>query len=377
MSVRTSSIMKPVKDSINPVNRNAFMYNRCIVIIIILLMTGNKVFAQSGNCAQNLQNAEKAFEEGTLRLIPELLTTCVDRGSFNKADKIRALKLLTIASLFMDNEDASDKAMVGLLRLNPELKVDKSNDPDEFIFMHSKYKTDAVFRYGAYVGVNNAIVNENENFGIYNFNSNTGVDYDGKFNLALGANFDYLVNAKIDISAEVGYSTRTYAIIGRPNYLGRYSIELEETQVWIDVPLIVRYNFFDNKPIVPYVYVGAAVNYLLAAKIGGDRTGDQTVTVGGIDIMNEGKLRNKINYSALVGLGARIKAKTDYFKLDARYVMGLTNLVNTANRFENQELSLNLGYIDNNLKLDYLQFSLGFVHSVFNPKRLKKYRRDK
>lgn len=351
------------------------MIRKRLLQLVVLLPLLNQAYGQTRNCAQNLLSAEKSFEEGVLKAIPNLITKCVETGKYSKPEEIRARKLLTIAYLFMDNQLKAEESMVRLLRLSPELKIDPANDPDEFIFLHDKYKTDPIFRIGAFIGVNNTSVSNMDEFGVYNLNESDGVTYNGLFNLTLGGSLDVLITSDLEIALEASYATRTFEINSVGNYIGGYTIKLSETQSWVDIPLMVKYSFFSKKNIVPYIYAGGAYNLMLTSRISGDRNGDPSITVNNIDIVRFGDLRNRFNYSVLAGGGVRVKTNTDYFKLDIRYVRGLTNLVNESNRFDNQQLALNLGYVDNNFSLDYYQVTIGFVHSVFNPKKLKRYRK--
>ena len=112
-------------------------------LIGLLLVFGN-LTAQ--NCTQSLRNAERAYAEGRIGEIPTLLDLCL-RGGFNKAEQVKAYRLLTLSYLYQYETASAEKAMLSFLREAPDYKLDP-NDPAPFVKLYKRFRTSPVFWWG-------------------------------------------------------------------------------------------------------------------------------------------------------------------------------------------------------------------------------------
>jgi hypothetical protein len=62
----------------------------------------------------------------------------------------------------------------------------------------------------------------------------------------------------------------------------------------------------------------------------------------------------------------------DYFFVDLRYSFGLKNITDEKNRFNNYSEGLPYPYVDDDMRIDNLAISVGFIHPFYKPRKVKK-----
>lgn len=353
----------------------------------------NRSLEASSRCTQNLSLAEDQYKAGILQGIPDRLNSCLRAGNFSKEETIRAYKLLTLVYIFDDNEKLADDNMVQLLKADPEHAYDIIADPAEFIFLYNKYRTKPIFRIG--VTFSNSITSANV---IRSFNSNP-VNRETK-SYATGTG----LGAAISIEKEffnyfegvfsVGYFNKQFSYTQSdfgfetdpsPNDNPSRGFSVLESQNWLDANVGVR-AFYPLGNFRPYVYLGGAVNYLQSAAETGTRGAVSTSNINLVETEN----REQLNFSLVYGAGVKIKQKVNFVNFEVRYMNGLTNVVQGDNRFplpqsfqantindiedQRQNRLYSVGIVDDNFSVNSLFFSIGYIKSFYNPKKLNGYR---
>ena len=229
-------------------------------------------------------------------------------------------------------------------------------------------------------------------------------------NGSIGFELPLIYNFDLTIDATFGY--RTYAFgdtlymsVGTINpttqvnnniltgYQGNpvpYSVlTFQENQFWIDVPLTLRYNITKFKGILPYVYAGAAVNFLLSADLqdiqrattaesGIREKNNPTKT---INITNNSSstgeklpsLRNMVNLSFVAGAGMKFRLGRNFLFADFRYSRMFFNNVDKDNRYTNPELVYNYAHVDNDFRMDNFALTVGFIKAFYTPRKKHQY----
>ncbi|MFT5513013.1 MAG: hypothetical protein ACI8SE_001413, partial [Bacteroidia bacterium] len=70
--------------------------------------------------------------------------------------------------------------------------------------------------------------------------------------------------------------------------------------------------------------------------------------------------RNKIALGGILGLGLNIKQGNGHISVDARYNRSFTSITKTSNRYENATLIYDYLYLDDDILLDNLSFTVGY-----------------
>lgn len=371
------------------------------IILLLSLLSGTALLAQEGrslrastSCTQNLTQAEDRYKAGILQGIPQLLTPCLNAGNFSKEEGIRAHRLLTLVHIFNDNEALAEESMIKLLKADPEHPYDQVLDPAEFIFLYKKFRTQPIFRIGMKGVVNSTSANV-----ITSYNTNTILSptktYTSGVGIGAEVTFEKEMLRNIELVGGLGaharsfsYAQSAFGFESAPAPGDRESngpSEVLENQSWIDLFGAARF-FYPLGKLVPYAQAGVAVNYLLNTSEDITRGAIATSGINLVDTEN----RNQLNFALLGALGVKYKVGVDFLTLEARYMHGMTNIVNTRNRyplptsFDNtggsesnaarQDRLFSTGVVDDNFGINSIMISVGYIKSFYNPKKLNEYK---
>ena len=378
-----------------------------LVAAFFLLFSTFFVSAQTWN--QKLLIAERDYDAGRLVNIVDNISGGFEKSlgenGYTREEKIRALKLITKVYIFMDNEPKSDEYMIKLLRADKEHNLDPKVDPAELYDLYRKFRSQPIFRIGLRVGVNKSYPNIINTFGT----GNTGVVskiYNGvgespnEASVNGGSGTGFFINAMaeryLDWGMEVGlglefrnsqYSVDNYITYGDSlqvngiNEIAQFAVlstMVTHQQSFFRVPLLLRYNFkYDSdNSFVPYIAVGASYDYLLDAKyLEGNRIGGTEYKFDSDLSLKDLDLIAKNNFSVFACLGLKMRIKTHFLTLEAKFNKALLNYINPNNRWSNNPLSTYaLAFVEDDFSLDMLSFSFGYTYSIYNPQKLKEFK---
>lgn len=368
------------------------MTTKFALIFGLALCWGSQVLAQSANCTRELTKAEEAFDQGRLQDVLDILNK--DSGSakdcfdfFTQEEKIRAEKLLTKVYIFTDNVTEAENSLVDLLQEDKEHQLAK-DDPSELHFLYSQFQTEPIFRVGIRLGVNNSLISVLQEFSTFQ-------EANKAYNpFAVGFNFETLVERHIKNGIEVGlgaqYRIATYIVDG--NFIpGSTSLthEVANRSSMFRVPLLARYNFnYDKKNIdglrlnkMFYVFGGASFDLVTNAKyVSTSRTGGTAFTLVDEDDINSLTFFDQVattNVSLFAGAGVKFRMgreKVNFLSFEVRYDNSLFNYINPVNRYANQRVNFDIGYVEDDLTINTVTFSVGYTHSFYNAIKRKQYR---
>ena len=379
---------------------------RLVAAFFLLFST---FFVSAQTWTQKLLIAERDYDAGRLVNIVDNISggfekSLGDKG-YTREEKIRALKLITKVYIFMDNESKSDEYMIKLLRADKEHDLDPKVDPAELYDLYRKFRSQPIFRIGLRVGVNKSYPNIINTFGT----GNTGIVskiYNGvgespnEASVNGGSGTGFFINAMaeryLNWGLEVGlglefrnsqYSVDNYITYGdslQVNGIAEIaqfavlSTMVTHQQSFFRVPLLLRYNFkYDSdNSFVPYIAAGASYDYLLDAKyLDGNRTGGTEYKFDSDLSLKDLDLIAKNNFSVFACLGLKMRVKTHFLTLEAKFNKALLNYINPNNRWSNNSLSTyDLAFVEDDFSLDMLSFSFGYTYSIYNPQKLKEFK---
>jgi len=361
---------------------------KTIVGLIVTSVLSASVWAQDkGNsCEEQLNAATAEYDAGRFYGIPAMLKPCIDKG-FSSEQRQRAFLLLTQTYILLNDPLAADNSYLEVLRANPEFMADTARDQIDVVYLSKRFTARPTFSLFGRIGGNTSMARVIDQ--VYTYNSantaslNTGVD--NKYKLRPGWQFgiggDWNITDHISLSAEFDYSLTAYKR-ERNGIFGRDLLESTDQQNWISVPVYVKYSYNQGK-IRPFGYIGYSVNLLLSDKLKvtyQNRDENPDVESGNVSTETyEGpsrdfsQFRKRANRSIVLGGGAKLKDGLNYWFVDLRYSIGLTNIINEDNIFTNPEIYRS-GHVDDFLRLDNLSLSFGYVYPLYNPRKLKKAR---
>jgi Outer membrane protein beta-barrel domain len=348
-----------------------------------------QVYAQGGECGLILTQAESEFNAGHFYAIPSLLNECIANDNFSKEQKLRAYLLLSQAYLIIDDPIAAEDSYLKLLKVDPEYVANEVRDPIDIVYLSKKFTATPIFTPHLRFGFNTSIVRS-----IYSVSTepySLPVQYGLRFNLQGGAGLDWNITDNFSLCIEGNVASRAYKL-ERTDVSDNDGLTLTATQFWLDVPLYVKFSDNRDKKVRPFGYAGVAMNYLLSSSnlyqyTDNKPKGSQLVTEGPSESVRY--QRNAMNRSWLVGGGVKYKWGKDFFFVDVRYMAGLSNMVNSDQIYyadpstvdpgklgnPNYTLSNNITryrYVSDLFRLDNVSISFGYIHPIYNPRKVKK-----
>ena len=331
------------------------------------------------NCTQRLKEANDLYDQGRLVEVVKALKEgdCLEDG-FTKEERTRAYKLLSLVYIFMDDEVNAEESVISLLTVDPEHPLD-SKEPAEFISMYNKYRSDPIFRVGGYMGTSYNSVNVLTHYGTFGSDQGISKAYTPKLGFHIGGSFEYMPIENLETILRVEYGIQNYGVTynniasASDDAASDFMTTIEESQTWLSIPLLVRYNVplgGETGRYTPYALAGASFRYLVAANLTGSAEGlatkDVTAEMKGLG------LRRAINWNYTIGGGVKIDVKrTNSLFFELAYNIGGRNIVDPNGKrdlFSNDK-SIDLRHEDDHFTMNAVVLSVGWIRSIYNPKR--------
>lgn len=370
------------------------MAGRLLFLILVFLAVRMTSFAQIDDCEVTLNRATEELNAGHFHGIDSILTPCLKNG-FSREQRQRAYLLLTQVYLLLDNSAAAGESYLKLLRANPEFEADPARDPIDVVYLSKKYTASPIFSLFAKLGGNASFVD------VIKSTSITGEPIDTKYNLKPGwsvaGGVDWNAFDKISFSVELQYSFTAYQR-EQTRLWSTSTTVLDEKQNWLTIPLLAKYSFAKGKKVVPYVYGGVSLGFLLKSSANPtliDRmsSDDESETPSRSADLDYGFKRESMQQSILLGGGMRYKWGIHYLFVDLRYSHGLSNLFDYSGAVYDYKHSIETdGYTDNTIpplqtsgtpvmrqanmddffKIHNMYLTIGYQHQLYKPRELKK-----
>ena len=330
--------------------------------ISIALMISLQVTAQNG-CELTLTNAQEEFDAGRFDAVPALLEECLKKNQ-NREWEQRAYLLLAETYLLLENPTKADESYLKVLQANPEFVTDETRDPIDLVYLSKKFTSSPVFSFSGKFGGNASLIHVINDVKIAG-GEEVKEEYSVRAGFQAGLGLDYHYDDRLSAGVELNYAVTSFAFQAK-NLFEENTTELLDRQTWINVPLMVKYSLASGQ-FRPYGYLGYSFNLLLTNK--------SSVTVDGdteSPEYNFKKNRNPLTQSFLVGGGLKYKWGLRYFFADARISLGLRNMARPENR--NYLATTPFPYVDDDFRMNNVYFSVGYIHPLYQPRKLKKAR---
>lgn len=354
-----------------------------ILTFILITSLTIKSIAQY-ECELVLAQATEEFNAGHLYGIAALLKDCLDKNQ-NREWRQRAYLLLAETYLLLEDPIGAEQSYLSVLRANPEYLTDQNRDPIDLVYLSGKFTATPIFSLHAYAGPNISPVRIIHDVRIGG-ESSTKESYSIKaLGWNFGAGFDFNYNDFLSATADLNFSLtkfnhRTTDLFG----VNKDVVEFLDRQTWAQIPISIKYSQAQGK-FRRYGYIGFSFNYLLTDKADiemknrdakDSEPGSEEFSAFDKSISNLSVITNRerLNGSVFIGGGVKYKYKLDYFYLDLRYSFGIKNVVNTEKRFSSVREGLPYPYVDDDFRLDNLAISIGYIHPLYKPRKLKKAR---
>ncbi len=336
------------------------------ILLIIAIFSVKSIYAQD-DCILKLNEAEKLYDDGKIEKIPSLLSNCIESG-FNRENKIRALRLLTLVNLFEDNTIQAEKSILRLLKIDPEYKANKAVDPVEFIRLFNSFSTAPVFSLGVIGGLNFTKPHLIETFS-FNEIKAANPKYTNGIGFSFGLKANYHINNIWDITFEPNFAALSYKVKENSTTYGATTIT--ESMNYIELPVLASYCFYKKNKYNFYGEAGFSYGLLLSGKITGQFTYNNNEQASGdAPKVLTPEIRKKYNFAGTIGAGTKINLNRSNIQISLRYKIGLMNVVNNNTRVTDHEgLNTNYRFIDNDITVNNIYFMISYNREFYIHKK--------
>jgi hypothetical protein len=361
------------------------MLKKLTPYLLFLLLASSQAFGQAtSSCTQTLRFAQSTYESGKLHELEAILNegNCLKDG-FNTEERRQAYKLLVQSYIYLEEPEKADAAMLSLLTTDQFFKPNEDVDPAEFVSLYNRFRTKPLFRYGVKLGPA-----FNTPFSTSDYYVGSAAPGSSKFSplvtFTMGVMFekDFLKSFRLTLAPEVAFSSRGFS-----EQWTNFNTETGEEST--DGELALKIKSIDFNPLVkwwlakepekrdqklePFVIGGPGVNFVFDAvvedaKLDHSLFRQGTNTGPSIDVS---KNCDAVNFSAIVGGGARIRLSQVFVSADVRFNFGLNNVINDKDR-TNDELAFDYSWSPNATYMNSITVNLALQLAYFNPQKLIK-----
>ena len=330
-----------------------------LCFLVILLFATNMVNGQN-SCANTLYEANKSYEAGDFAKSVTQLLPCLKSG-FHKDQRVEGYRLLALDYIYLNQPQQADTAVKNLLNNDNNYKLFPLylNDPAGLTKIINTYDVTPLFTIEVpLIGINFANVNLTSNKAV----TNSSASYQPLTGIHFGLEGDYDIWKDLHISAGIMWMGISYE--HDFDSVAGWKQKYTENLNYVHVPVSARYYFMKpDAPLRPYVEAGASFDFLASASANIVNTDNTTGNTNSTSL-NPISRRNSENTSILYGVGFNYRAAIGWFTFNARYMLGLSPIVNPNNRYNNIDFIFNYQYVDDDFKLNNWQFTVGYVFPV-------------
>ena len=324
----------------------------------MLLLAPWVTFGQNG-CANTLFDANKSYEAGDFSRSVSQLLPCLKSG-FSKEERYEGYRLLAMDYIYLNQPQQADSAVKNLLINKHSYKLFPLylNDPASLTKLINTYDVLPVFTLGGVIGFNFANINLTSNKAV----TNSTASYQPLFALQFGLEGDYTITKGLHVTAGVYPMNARY----QHNFdsVAGWRQQYTENLTYVHVPFSARYYFLNsNAQLRPYIEAGASLDFLSADNANIVNTDNSTGNTNSTSI-DPSSRRNKENTSILYGAGLAYHLGQGWITLNARYLYGLSPVVNANNRYNDIDFIFNYQYVDDDFKLNNWQFTVGYSFPI-------------
>ncbi|HLO58354.1 MAG TPA: outer membrane beta-barrel protein [Bacteroidales bacterium] len=335
------------------------------LLILLLIVSGafyNLSVSGQEDCANKIQEAQRYYDQGMIDEIPSMLAPCMQDG-FTRPQKIEAYKLIIMSYLFNENQFEAEKTMLEFLKKYPEYEI-MPNDPVEFVYLFESYRTASVFSFGLIGGINVTDPRIIERYTMLD-KTNAELTTSIKPGFQFGLGVERYLSRKLLLNVELYFAENSYEFSDKIKT--RY-VNFTEKLYKVEIPLTLSYEFTINKT---HFIARAGFSAAKLTKVTGQpqrKYFEDAPALSSGDIDITGQRRNML-YSGVIGAGLRYKVPRGVLSFDVRAKIGINNIVKSSSRFDNQKLTYQYYYLDDDFSVNTLSFSVGYYFSFYSPRK--------
>ena len=339
-------------------------------IVAVFFTLSHAAVAQT--CQNSLAEANRAYYNGQLQQVSQILEPCLNSTAFNKEDRVTALKLLVNTRLLQNQDEQADQYLQEFLTLDPTYEL-REDDLAEFKNLYQTYEIRTKYSFGFSVGMvqPDYIIMRHQSFSGQTVEP---ADFDEITGIALGFTGDYSIWKSLYVSASVLAAQRSFK--QEEEILGYRKVRSHEKDFYIDLPIQLKYGIQIGK-FKPYVAGGYALHFLIHSKGDIDHVGltpDFPMITGvteQAENFNLTDLRRRFTHNWVAGAGVVIDFGKSILDLRFNYEIGMNNQVKTDARLANRDLVERYAFIPDDYRVNSFNLSVVYSRNILTPYKRK------
>ncbi len=301
-----------------------------------------------------MDQAKSFYQVGKFDQVINTIKTCSNTES-DPVNQWQSSRLLAQAYLGLNDSKNAKSAAEDMLEKNPLYKTSLIEDSKEFVALINSVSVVPRFSLSlsAAAGVNISYPNVINSYGI---TANKKYYEKGKakqFGLYTGYSFSKRLSAHTGVI----YAENNYSLIYAVQNL---NFKYNETLNYLQVPLFARFQIKPKGNFKVFAQAGGIAGFLTKAIYDMEKTSSsmEVTKLKSFDVTDS---RTKAIYGAIMGIGASYKLKEGHVFGEINYQYSFTNINKENTRLNNDNLVNNYFYIDDDLRLNNLIFSIGYT----------------
>lgn len=321
--------------------------------LIFFLFLGFKGYAQTKDEVMLLEAASK-YNRGAFTEVIDITDEIQDSGRTSIIfQKYRLRALSQIA--FAENEAALE-SVKQMLEINPTYKFNPITDPDELNLLLKRLKVIPKLNLGLSISIGSnttyakvvELYNVSRAPKIYTSNNTRVISIDGGYNF----------NNRSGIGISLVNAEKEYSVDYQVN---DFNINLTERLSYIDFPVYYKLKLYEIDKISFIAHVGGYIGYLYRANNQISSLNAQSNSMHEIRSFSAVKRKSKWNFGGVLGGSVLYDFRKGSLVLNCMYYNGFHNTTNTNVRYSNPQLLHDFYYVDDDLRLNNLSISLGYI----------------
>ena len=336
-----------------------------ILLLILLVLPGLSYLKAQTTCTEQLKLTQRSFDDGLLDDIPLLLADCMKNG-FTKEEKANAYKLLIQTYLFSEQYQKADEVMIQFLNEFPSYAI-ATNDPKEFVNLHSTYRTKPIFKVEFLGGANFCQPIVVQSYGVSNIRK-VHPNYKSK----LGYTFE--LNYIDNLYKNIGFSVGSSVTISNLDYLNNpydfSTVTAVIKNTYIGLPMSIRYNY-KFKGINLFGKLGIEPNFLLISSIDLTRVDDRAGIEPYSGTENLLRFHKKFDARPFLAIGTAFNIGRDQMGFSAGFKFSTSSLLNMDKLYSDTYLANKYFYVEDNILMSQAYVAVSYIRSIYKPKKIK------
>lgn len=324
--------------------------------LIFSLFLGFNSYAQTKDEILLLEASSK-YNKGAFSEVIDLTDEIQDSGRtsiiFQKY-RLRALSQLAFAE-----NDSALESLKQMLEINPTYKFNPITDPDELNVLLKRLKVIPKLNLGLSlsIGSNTTYANVTE---LYNV-SRTPKTYTSNNTRVISIDGGYNFNNRSGIGVSLINADKKYSIDYRVN---DFDMNLTEQLSYIDMPVYYKLKLVEINKISFTAIMGGFIGYLYRANNQISSLNTQSNLMLEIRSFSAAKRKSTWNFGSIIGGDLLYDLRKGFLVLKCTYFHGFQNITNTNSRYSNPQLLHDYYYVDDDIRLNNLSISLGYIFNI-------------